>query len=95
MKVQPMPEHLNADLKCLQCGAMNIQENRVCGRCGANLPLVYDAEGKPCNILDDSRRYSTMTGESRRLRGDSVRWLGRFGVILFALFIAYWILTRR
>ena len=33
-------------LKCLECGQENIVDNKVCGYCGANLPLVYDRGGR-------------------------------------------------
>lgn len=43
----------NLDVKCLRCGAMNIPENKICGRCGASLPLVYDEEGKVFDWKED------------------------------------------
>lgn len=42
----PAANRKNLDTECLRCGAFNIPENHICGRCGASLPLVYDEEGK-------------------------------------------------
>ena len=51
------PRHpRTADLTCLRCGAGNIPENHVCGRCGASLPVVYDEEGKVFNWRDHPSR---------------------------------------
>ena len=33
-------------LKCLECGEDNLVDNKVCGCCGANLPMVYSREGR-------------------------------------------------
>lgn len=103
MKVAPLPEHLNADVKCLRCGAFNIPDNVVCGACGANLPLVYGPDGKPRQVLDDGFRYSTMVGRPRGggfladPRGRAARgmWLLRFVILLMVLLAAVWILSRK
>jgi len=33
-------------LECLECGKKNVSDNKICGYCGANLPLVYDRRGR-------------------------------------------------
>jgi hypothetical protein len=103
LKVAPLPEHFNPDVHCLRCGAFNIPDNLVCGNCGANLPLVFGADGKPRILMDDVVRYSTMAGKPHgggflsdpATRGENVRWVLRFLVILGAIVFAIWVLSRR
>ncbi len=82
-----------ADIECLKCGALNIPENHVCGRCGANLPMVYDAEG---NIFSwrGHPRWDETRNQGRRKTTLSSGWILRFGLILFALFLAFWIIKH-
>jgi hypothetical protein len=101
VKVVPLPKNFNPDVRCGRCGAYNIPDNTICGRCGASLPLVYGEDGKPRIVTDDAARFSTLVGKSGRggslsdpLRGEGVRWLMRFGVILAALAAAFWIMSR-
>jgi len=93
------PNHLrNADVKCLRCGAFNVSENRVCGKCGANLPLIYDEEGKIFNWRDDPY-FKVLVGKGPnrgfRMSPGSSRWVLRFGLLLFACFLALWIMRQR
>ena len=91
---RPQPKSL--DVKWLECGAFNIPENHVCGRCGASLPLVYDEEGKVFSWGGDVRSRQLLSqGAHRRLSPSSVRSLMRLGVILFALLVALWILSHK
>jgi len=41
------------DIECLRCGARNIVENLICGYCGANLPILFDADGKILKWQED------------------------------------------
>ncbi len=87
----------NLDVKCLRCGAMNIPENKICGRCGASLPLVYDSEGKVFSWEKDSylgdilKRKAPDTAK----RPDQVRWLLRFLILLAAFLVALCIMRHR
>ena len=98
---QPAPERarhaLTGDVKCLRCGAMNLPENHICGRCGANLPLVYDEEGKVTDWKRDPYYQSVFKkqGGAPPLDPQKVRWFLRIGVILFAVFAALCILRHR
>lgn len=87
----------NADVKCLRCEAMNIPENKVCGRCGANLPLVYDEEGNVFQLKDQRDSFSAGRSGSGGVRFSpaAVQWVLRFSVILFALLVALWIMRHR
>ena len=83
--------HKNMDVHCLRCGAYNIAENHICGRCGASLPLVYDEEGKVFSL----RQRSLDRGRLVRKKTDrvsTVRWAMRMAVVVVALYIAYLIL---
>jgi hypothetical protein len=77
---------------------MNLPENRICGRCGASLPLVYDGEG---NVSGSGRNlrmeaFLNQTAHRRaRASPTSIGWILRLGVILFAIFIAFRILHRK
>ncbi|HVZ81745.1 MAG TPA: hypothetical protein VHE12_13235 [bacterium] len=97
---KPQPSHfgLAGDVKCLRCGATNIPDNRICGRCGANLPLVYDEEGSVVRLEENSFRVTRSAKRSGAAKGPSVnrtRWMLRVLVILFALFTAAWFLAHK
>ncbi len=100
MKVVPYDrKHYDSDLTCLRCGVHNIPDNLVCGKCGANLPVVYDSEGNIRVVTDDAFRYSTIVGKKGAssafgARGEGVRWMIRGGLILGALLGALWILRH-
>lgn len=85
----------NLDVKCLRCGAMNIPENHICGRCGASLPLVYDEEGKVFDWEKDSYLGRMVKKKVRNpiQRPDQVRWFLRI-VILLAAFVFAWFIMR-
>ncbi|SRR5579871_876859 len=86
----------NLDIKCLRCGAMNIPENHICGRCGASLPLVYDEEGKVFQWEKDSYLKVMLQRKAKdpSERTNQVRWLMRFGVLLAAFLAAFYILRH-
>ncbi len=87
----------NLDVKCLRCGAMNIPENKVCGRCGASLPLVYDEEGKVFDWKRDSYLRDVRQRQARdpSKRPEQVRWLLRFLILLAAFLVALYIMRHR
>ncbi|HJT24988.1 MAG TPA: hypothetical protein VJ873_10450 [bacterium] len=87
----------NLDVKCLRCGAMNIPENHICGHCGANLPLVYDEEGKVFDWERDSYLKNTLKRKAPNpsQRPNQVRWLMRFGILLAAFLCAWFIMRHR
>lgn len=97
-RVPPAENRKNLDVECLKCGAFNIPENQVCGRCGASLPLIYDEEGKVFNWREDSH-YAALVGRDpqkrSRVRPEQTRWILRVGLILFALFVAFWIMRHK
>ena len=82
-----------ADIECLKCGAFNIPENHVCGRCGANLPIVYDEEG---NIFSwrGHQRWDETRNQGGRRSTLSTGWIFRIGLILFALLIAFYLFKK-
>ena len=87
----------NLDMKCLRCGAMNLRENKICGHCGANLPLVYDEQGQ---IFDwkEAVGYEQVMGLKVPRNARSPQrsaWLMRVGLILFAILMAVFILHRK
>jgi hypothetical protein len=86
----------NLDVKCLRCGVMNIPENKICGRCGANLPLVYDEEGKVFNWTEDPyyKAVFKKTVSQRSPNPNQVRWLLRFIILLAAFLFALYIMRH-
>ena len=95
---QRVPHPLTSDVKCLRCGAFNIPDNKICGRCGASLPLVYDEEGN-VSSWERQERVQRLLRQGRqpgfRVSPDATRWFLRALVILGALLVAWWILHRR
>lgn len=62
----------NTDVKCLKCGAYNITDNRICGHCGANLPVVYDESGQVFR-WEEAQGYEALTHKPQaRKSGPSV-----------------------
>ncbi len=87
-----MEPHLkNLDVKCLRCGAMNIPENRICGACGASLPLIYDEEGKPFMGGDLFKQYLPPPKSPKGIPPgvNRTRWILRVLILLLALWVAY------
>jgi len=87
-----MEPHLkNLDVKCLRCGAMNIPENRICGACGANLPVIFDESGKAFTGGDLFKQYlppeknkaGTSAGVNR------TRWILRALILFLGLWVVY------
>lgn len=75
---------------------MNIPDNKICGRCGANLPLVFDEEGHMVRLEENS--FRTIRTNKRIPLPNTVnrtRWMLRFFVVLFALLVAAWILGHK
>ncbi len=84
-------------MECLRCGAMNLPDNKICGRCGANLPLIYDDEGNVFQPQDpsNSARPGKPGFRGARFSPARARWVLRFSVILFALMLALWIMHHK
>ncbi len=85
------------DVECFRCGAFNLPENKVCGRCGANLPLIYDEAGKVMNWTEDPY-FKSVVGRPKgafRSSPQSTRMFLRYGVIFVALVIALWLLKHK
>jgi hypothetical protein len=74
---------------------MNIPENKICGRCGANLPLVYDEEGNVFQLKDPKPLPGRSGFVGSRFSPNNARWVLRFCVILFALLLALLIMHHR
>ncbi|HET9870837.1 MAG TPA: hypothetical protein VFR02_10125 [bacterium] len=89
----PAGRRTNLDAECLRCGAFNVAENRICGACGASLPLVYDEEG---NVFEWERGSSPAGRPFTPYRVDPRKtgWFLRAGVLLFALGVAALIILR-
>lgn len=95
-EVPPTRYPKNLDVKCLRCGAMNISENHICGRCGASLPLVYDEEGKVFDWKEDSYYKAILKRQTRdsSRNPEQVRWLLRFAILLAAFLVALYIMRH-
>ena len=90
------PQPKNRDVECLKCGARNIPDNRICGRCGANLPVVYDDKGQVFHWEEAQGFEGLMNLPVPGRKGPSVnktRWLLRGAILLFALLIAFYLLN--
>ena len=87
---------MNLDVKCLKCGAMNIPENKICGNCGSNLPLLYTESGKVLLRGEDYDRKAIIQKEmkARGPHTEKIRWILRFGILFAALLFAYFIMTH-
>ena len=88
---------LTGDVKCLRCGAMNIPENHICGRCGANLPMVFGEDGGVVDWKKDPyyKAVFKKPGQGPALDPDRMKWFLRIGTILLAVFVAQCILRHR
>ncbi|MGH7739610.1 MAG: hypothetical protein ACREL1_05635 [bacterium] len=89
------PRRKNLDVECLRCGAYNLAENKICGQCGANLPLVYDEDGNVARLsvgLIPASRGRAST--PYRISPWKTAWLLRAGVLLFALAVAGFIIFQ-
>jgi len=92
------PRAKSRDIRCLKCGAFNIPDNHICGRCGANLPLVYDEHGQVFHWEEAKGFKAVMKIPAARSKGPSIgktRWLLRGVVLLIAVLFALYLLTRR
>jgi hypothetical protein len=76
---------------------MNIPDNQICGRCGANLPLVYDEDGHVVRLEENSFRVtpSARSSSPSSASVNRTRWMMRFFIVLFALLLAAWILAHK
>jgi hypothetical protein len=97
MLATPSRKRMNLDAQCLRCGAMNIPDNHICGRCGANLPVVYDTEG---NVFD--REAETRQEEMVKVRRkdsfgspEKFRVLVRMTVIILSVLFLLWLIRHR
>jgi hypothetical protein len=70
---------------------MNIPENRICGACGANLPLIYDEAGKPFVGSDLYEQYWPSPKKGLELHSgvNRTRWILRGLILLLALWVAF------
>lgn len=86
-----------SDLKCLRCGAMNIIDNKICGACGASLPVVYDEEGHMVRLEASSYRTTDLLPryQSSKPKTGRARLIVRLLILLFAFFGALWIAAHR
>jgi len=91
-------EFRTADVKCLSCGAYNIPENKICGACGANLPLVYGKDGKVFHWESDSPYWEALHPSKKKGGlgvGTPSGWTLRVAVVLLAVIYALWVLAHR
>ena len=89
----------NLDVQCLRCGVFNIHDNKICGKCGANLPVIYDEKGQPFN-WEDAQGYEALVGKpepkgiGRRSVGRT-RWVLRAIILIIAVLGAIYIINAR
>jgi ribosomal protein L40E len=87
------PRRKNNDVKCLKCGAFNIHDNRICGRCGANLPIIYDEQGQVFR-LEEAQGYESLVNKpvaGRRASVGKTRWILRALILVIALLFALYL----
>lgn len=86
----------NYDVKCLRCGAMNIPDNHICGKCGASLPVVYDRDG---NIYrgqaNPDLRLRLTRGPGQTVNPQSMGWFLRVALVLLAIFFAFYLFHHK
>jgi hypothetical protein len=91
------PRRRNADVQCLKCGAFNIVDNRICGRCGASLPVVYDEKGQVFR-WEEAQGYEALVKKPEpkgfRPSVDKTRWILRAAVLITALLFAFYLMNR-
>jgi hypothetical protein len=96
LSLTPTPK--SRDVQCLKCGVFNIPDNRVCGRCGASLPVVYDSKGDVFR-WEEAMGYEGLMGlpskDKRRNSVNRTRWILRGLVLLIAIICALFILNAR
>jgi ribosomal protein L40E len=83
----------NNDVKCLKCGAFNIHENRICGRCGANLPIIYDEQGQVFR-WEEAQGYESLVKKpvaGPRVSVGKTRWILRALILVIALLFALYL----
>ncbi len=84
----------NTDVKCLKCGAFNIHENRICGRCGANLPVIYDEAGQVFR-WEEAQGYEALVKKpepkENRTSVGKTRWILRALILIIALLFAFYL----
>jgi len=83
----------NLDVECLRCGAFNVVENRICGACGASLPLVYDEDGEVFR-LEGGVSPAGRPFTPYRINPRKTAWVLRGLVLLFALGVAFFIILK-
>ena len=76
---------------------MNIPDNRVCGNCGASLPLIYDSDG---NYMLGPKNPSlalrlTHNQPRRPVSPGQVGWFLRVGIVVLAIIAVYLILHHK
>jgi len=92
----PKKEFRTSDVKSLSCGVYNIPENKVCGACGANLPLIYDKDGKVFHWETDSPYWDAMHPKKGKgsMRSGASPWMIRVVAVLVAVLFALWLMMR-
>ncbi len=92
--IPPRPK--NRDIKCLKCGVFNIPDNRICGHCGASLPVVYDVKGEVFH-WEEAQGYEALMRkpEARGSRSsvNRIRWIMRILILLTAVLFAIYIMN--
>ena len=82
-KDKDVKEYSTGSIRCLECGKENISDNKVCGWCGASLPLIYNREGRTVHWREPRVKART---------GPIMRGWTRFVIILMFATAAFWIL---
>ena len=91
------PRRKNTDVQCLKCGVFNIVDNRVCGKCGANLPIVYDEKGQVFR-WEEAQGYEALVKKPEprgpRASVNKTRWILRGMVLFFAVLFALYLMRN-
>ena len=95
---KPPREHLTSDVKCMECGVYNIPENKICGACGANLPVIYDREGRLFHWESDSPYWDSLYPEKAQKK--QAAWTNapiilRVLLVFIGLIFMLWLIAHR
>ena len=89
--------HVSKDIECLRCGTYNLPDNKICGKCGASLPIVYDESGKVFNWAEAQGYEEVMKIKSKGpvARPGRARGIMRVLIVLFAILFALLVLKAK
>lgn len=91
-------ERFNSDVKCMECGAYNITDNKICGACGANLPVIYDREGRLFHWESDSPYWDSLYPDKAKKKQGAWKaapFILRAALALVGVLFVLWLMAHR